>query len=259
MLRREQFDELLRVLASNKHVCVQAHAVAKNFGYIDGEPLETLAAGFDCPPCYLLRRLIEVQTAKNHLPGVSNRWLKPSKVMRCPGDMLIKMEDASPADVKFAHRWSADLAKFASIDPQHSAYGDVLRYTSGKQMEAVLYGKLRALQVPLWTEQQLRHMGYHKTPDVYLQVPIMLKGRLVHWIDSKAAFGSPKLHDQQMEQQYRKYIDRFGPGAVIYWFGYVLELQTEGPEDLLLLDSFPLPSEVLRLPSMACPPRPNAL
>lgn len=61
-------------------------------------------------------------------------------------------------------------------------------------MEAVLYGKLKALRVPLWTEQQLRQMGFHKTPDAYLQVPISVKGRLVRWIDSKAAYGSPKLH-----------------------------------------------------------------
>jgi Protein of unknown function TPD sequence-motif len=57
-----------------------------------------------------------------------------------------------------------------------------------------------------------------------------------------------------MEQQYQKYIDRFGPGAVIYWYGYVVELQTEAPAKLLLLDSFPHPSEILKLPTLACPP-----
>lgn len=54
-----------------------------------------------------------------------------------------------------------------------------------------------------------------------------------------------------MEQQYQKYIDRFGPGAVIYWFGYVEELQAEGPRKLLLLESFPHPSEISILPSLA--------
>ena len=43
---------------------------------------------------------------------------------------------------------------------------------------------------------------------------------------------------QQRELQYDKYINRYGPGAVIYWFGFVEEVAAT-EHDLMLLDSFP--------------------
>lgn len=37
-------------------------------------------------------------------------------------------------------------------------------------------------------EEELRAEGQAKTPDVKLEVPIAVHGRLVHWMDSKASF-----------------------------------------------------------------------
>ena len=31
----------------------------------------------------------------------------------------------------------------------------------------------------------LKHAGMHKTPDILLTIPICVKGKAVHWIDSK--------------------------------------------------------------------------
>ena len=43
-----------------------------------------------------------------------------------------------------------------------------------------------------------------------------------------------------------KYVNRFGPGAVIYWFGFVEDLADMDP-DILLLERFPSPEEILQL------------
>ena len=53
------------------------------------------------------------------------------------------------------------------------------------------------------------------------KVPIAVGGRIVHWIDSKATFGDEKSHNNQYMDQYQQYINRYGPGLVIYWFGFV--------------------------------------
>jgi hypothetical protein len=51
--------------------------------------------------------------------------------------------------------------------------------------------------------------------------------------------------------QYQKYVNRYGPGLVIYWHGYIRDLaQLEGGEDVLLLDRFPNPHELLTLPRL---------
>jgi hypothetical protein len=100
---------------------------------------------------------------------------------------------------------------------------------------------------------------------------------MVHWIDSKASFGDDRTHAQQMEGQYATYVNRYGPGCVIYWFGFISDLavtvqqlagqqqqqqqvkeggqweQGEQEEqglrqvDVLLRDSFPSVSEIMQL------------
>lgn len=70
-----------------------------------------------------------------------------------------------------------------------------------------------------------------------MQVPILLKGHLVNWIDSKAMFGDDQSHNENALKQYGTYVNRFGAGAVVYWFGFVQDLQSTC-EDVVLLTSF---------------------
>jgi hypothetical protein len=58
---------------------------------------------------------------------------------------------------------------------------------------------------------------------------------------------TPATHSrrQQRELQYEKYINRYGPGAIIYWYGFVEEIAAT-EHDLLLLSSFPMDIVQLR-------------
>lgn len=137
----------------------------------------------------------------------------------------------------------------------------------GLEYELLLIRRLRAARVPCWTEAQLRGLGYHKTPDVRLQVPIAVRPprpgaqwRVVTWIDSKATFGDDRMHAQQLDQQYRTYVNRYGPGLVIYWFGFIDDLDDD--PDVLLLTDFPGPDNIRmlpQLPDLATPQRPPAI
>lgn len=54
---------------------------------------------------------------------------------------------------------------------------------------------------------------------------------------------------QQCVEQFQKYVNRYGPGLVIYWFGYVQELQ--GCDDsIMLADSFPAAADLTLLPRL---------
>lgn len=50
--------------------------------------------------------------------------------------------------------------------------------------------------------------GYDKTPDIKLDVPVAVNGFIICWIESKAIFGHPKLHEQYMKDQYISYWNR---------------------------------------------------
>lgn len=78
-----------------------------------------------------------------------------------------------------------------------------------------------------------------------MEVPILVLGRVVHWIDSKASFGDPTVHKEQGLKQFISYVDRYGPGMVIYWMGFVEELNAH--PDILIMDEFPPEEAIQRL------------
>lgn len=82
-------------------------------------------------------------------------------------------------------------------------------------------------------------MGYDKTPDIILEVPIAVEGHIVHWIESKASFGDDHSHRNYLNEQFWSYWNRFGPGLVIYWYGFIGELDCQRDRGILLKDCFP--------------------
>ncbi|PSC74291.1 NAD(P)-binding [Micractinium conductrix] len=139
-------------------------------------------------------------------------------------------------------RLQRDVEACVLCDRCYSPASDAARHAAGNAYEERLNAALAAAGVAFWTEDQLRSRGYHKTPDARLQVPIAVQGHIVNWIDSKATFGDDKLHRQQTAEQYERYVNRFGPGLVIYWHGFIADLNAE--ENVLLMDRFPTADEI---------------
>lgn len=104
-------------------------------------------------------------------------------------------------------------------------------------------------RTPLYTtEKKCRIRGLDMTPDMVLHEPIAIslsdddsmkdkneytatnyigkndkEIRVLNWIESKAMFGGPDQLRTVMPRQLFPYWNRYGPGAVIYWFGHILE------------------------------------
>jgi len=60
-----------------------------------------------------------------------------------------------------------------------------------------------------------------KTPDFLLSDPIDIEGRKIYWIDSKVAFGDEIEHWRCIKKQFSHYLETFGSGMVVYWYGFV--------------------------------------
>ncbi|KAJ0173602.1 hypothetical protein K1T71_010751 [Dendrolimus kikuchii] len=98
-------------------------------------------------------------------------------------------------------------------DNQYGPYADVIKQSIGLEYELRLERELRLMNITFSDENILRSRGYDKTPDFKLDVPIAVDGFIVNWV----------------EKQIMCYWNRFGPGMVIYWFGY-LETLNSTPE-----------------------------
>ncbi|KAM9465830.1 CDAN1-interacting nuclease 1 isoform 2-T2 [Clarias gariepinus] len=109
----------------------------------------------------------------------------------------------------------------------------------GQEHEEILREKLRGINLSFLDENQLRAKGYDKTPDIILEVPIAVEGHIVHWIESKASFGDEHSHRTYLNEQFWSYWNRFGPGLVIYWYGFIAELDCQRDRGILLKDCFP--------------------
>nr|CAI5844420.1 unnamed protein product [Callosobruchus analis] len=134
-------------------------------------------------------------------------------------------------------------------DNIYSPITEAVRGSLGQQYEVKLYKKVKELNLAFRDEEYLRKQGYDKTPDCKLDVPIVVDGFIVNWIESKALFGDKEVHRDYMKNQYLSYWNRFGPGLVIYWFGYLETIVEPNDKRFIIRDSFP--------DSVICMPPPN--
>eukprot|EP00090_Calanus_glacialis_P004886 TRINITY_DN13672_c0_g1_i2.p1 TRINITY_DN13672_c0_g1~~TRINITY_DN13672_c0_g1_i2.p1 ORF type:complete len:316 (-),score=126.20 TRINITY_DN13672_c0_g1_i2:21-929(-) len=124
-------------------------------------------------------------------------------------------------------------------DDSYGPVAEAIKHSIGEEHEQKLKDCLTKLDIPFSDENVLRGQGYDKTPDIKLEVPIAVDGHIINWIESKALFGDPEAHQGYLRDQFWSYMNRFGPGMVIYWFGYINQLDTNRSAGIILTDHFP--------------------
>ncbi|XP_039268315.2 uncharacterized protein LOC120343245 [Styela clava] len=132
-----------------------------------------------------------------------------------------------------------------SFDVCYGPINDAIRHSVGLEFEEKLVRNVKRHNLPFLDENDLRKRGYDKTPDVKLEVPISVNGYPVCWIESKASFGDLQTHSEYLRDQYYSYWNRFGPGIVIYWFGFIDGISDEMKKlGILVMDDFPSDKQI---------------
>jgi hypothetical protein len=132
-------------------------------------------------------------------------------------------------------RLRKELRETTEEDLIYSPAGTERQYQRGAWGEARLWEWLDAQDVPFQKEAELREK-YDKTPDALLQDPLEFDGRRVRWIESKASFGDPYEIKRHVRRQLSPYVDLFGDGVVVYWFGFVDDVELRLPDGVLIAD-----------------------
>lgn len=125
-------------------------------------------------------------------------------------------------------------------DNLYGPIADAVGLSIGREYELKLQNYLTERKLAYIDEEHLRSRGYDKTPDVKLEVPIAVNGFVINWIESKARFGNMEIHQKYIKEQFLSYWNRFGPGLVIYWHGFLDNLNQPSEKKFIIMDHFPV-------------------
>lgn len=95
-----------------------------------------------------------------------------------------------------------------------------------KRMEQLLIDKFSMCL--LRTEDDLRNAGFKLTPDIVFDDIVKINGKVVKWLEVKDYFGMVESYlFKHNKKQISKYVDAFGPGCIVYIFGYTAKCMAE--------------------------------
>ncbi|XP_076443121.1 CDAN1-interacting nuclease 1-like isoform X2 [Babylonia areolata] len=134
---------------------------------------------------------------------------------------------------------SVEISEAVCCDDIYGPYSDRTKRAIGIECEIRLQKWCTENDIGYLPEEEMRQLGYDKTPDVKLTMPIAVDGFVVNWIESKAMFGDEYWHTRHVKDQIGPYTRRFGPGLVIYWFGYIGALDCQRAAGIALSDRLP--------------------
>lgn len=221
------------------------------------------------PPCFVMRRLLEVipfnypssSTTKYITLIFKDVFLLTNLQLRCNSHDVAVAPGVVPTLQKLdMDRLRRDIERCVLCDTVCGPSSDTARQNAGLEKESVLREHLNAVGIEYWTEDDLRVDGHFKTPDIRLVVPIAVQGNVVQWIDSKATFGDEQQHKENLERQFHMYVNRYGPGLVIYWHGYVADASdidggsNHATRSVMVMDRFPAREQLTLLPRLPITP-----
>jgi len=207
------------------HFHKKPHVMTRYFQmYQEGSSIVDIATQADLSPCLMARLILESYFLSS---DIEKHKIKSqiSHIMKDPS----LLED---------ERLRKELELCIERDDNYSPLIDKLKRVTGEKYETLLCEKLRSVDVPFMDEEEMRASGYPKTPDAKLLIPFAVNGFVVNWVDSKASF-CDDFSMQTARDQFLSYVNRYGPGLVIYWFGFIEELNGMHQDGVLLMESFP--------------------
>ena len=148
-------------------------------------------------------------------------------------------------------RIKEEIKEIVKEDSVYSPWGNDIQVQRGIWGEEMLHNWLNENHLEYRTENDLRGK-FSKTPDCLLNEPVRINGRIVSWIESKASFGDKIEFNKNFKNQLSKYVEMFGNGIVVYWFGYLDNL--DFPPGIEIVDSSICNSIIEKCPDeVVCP------
>lgn len=170
-----------------------------------GESIVDIADDFNFPPALMASFIMEAE-------GFSKKKVK----------IYIK----NPHDL-FDVRLRRDVKEALEEDFAYSPSATEIQAKNGKIAEKKIEDWLKKKKVKYITEKEGRKRNHVRTPDFLLRSNLVIWGKRLKWIESKASFADERELEKDYKKQLRDYIKYFGEGAVVYWHGHLKGLRLE--------------------------------
>jgi hypothetical protein len=133
----------------------------------------------------------------------------------------------NPDGIKDA-RVKKELKQCVKEDFIYSPWAYEIQKKNGIGGEEKIKTWLDKRKIPYMTENDNKAVQHHrKTPDFLFAKTTDINGHKVKWIESKAMFGDDKEIQRNHKKQLAPYLKYFGPGIVIYWYGFIDDITLE--------------------------------
>lgn len=110
-----------------------------------------------------------------------------------------------------------EVHEAAQTDPVFSQAAIADQTKRAKECEQAVKEWLEKKGVSFKHESEQAKTG--KTPDYLLGKPFVFHGNEFHWVECKASFGDHEETKRNLSRQLSHYLQLFGPGMVVYWYG----------------------------------------
>jgi len=170
------------------------------------------------------KTLLMLSKKMNYAPGMTT-----SIILQEMGYTRKKVRDIlkNPSDAE-DYRISSELEEVLENELVYSPQGAQEQTLRGKMVEERVGKWLDGRGVAYITEDEAKKLKHPKTPDFLLKKNIRIDGVKVHWVECKASFGDKTEFRRDHRKQLKHYLELFGPGAVVYWYGFVDDVGFDG-------------------------------
>ena len=179
-----------------------------------GKPILRLARELDFPPVLLASFILQKV-------GYSKKAFRQSLV-----------NPDSEKNVRVKH----ELVEVNKADFIYSPWAFDLQTKNGQEAEIKIGEWLDAHKINFLSQDENKQLGFHfRTPDFLLENPLDVNGKKIHWIESKASFGDDREIKKDHKKQLQPYTEHFGPGMVVYWYGFIDDIKLD--DNIILASS----------------------
>jgi hypothetical protein len=199
-------------------------SVKENYHLLEGSKAELLAeweAG---------KSILEIAEERSFPPVLIARFLLSAMGFSRKRVKKLALGRESSGD----DRLDAELAEAQKRDFVFSRQAHERQRLRGELGEEITRAWLRSRGATFISEDSMVKVAGAKTPD-FLVSGLRVLGMPITWVESKAVFADEEEHRLYMRKQLSHYIKNFGPGMVVYWYGYVDSILANTSE-LVILD-----------------------